>query len=238
MVDDQLQVSERLRAHYVEYYDESILEWRRVCAKYKARNIVDLSGAVPHETVVDIGAGEGSVSAELARLGFSSQIHCLEMSDSALEFIRAQQVPGIVSVEQMDGVRIPYGDKHFDLAMASHVLEHVEHERAFLYEAARVAKHLYIEVPLEDTFRAADGFTSNEEGHINFYNKKTIRKLVETSGLEVIDLRLFDIPYEAQTFHSRLKGSIKFGIRRAFGLFGLGMASRLFTYHCGVLCRT
>jgi hypothetical protein len=35
-----------------------------------------------------------------------------------------------------DGYRIPYGDKRFDLAVLSHVVEHLEHPRLLLYEAS------------------------------------------------------------------------------------------------------
>jgi len=233
-----VRVSGELEAHYDAFYNENVLEWRRLGAKYKVQNLVAMCAEVPHVTVLDIGAGNGAVAAELVRIGFSKSIHCVEISESALKFLRQRSCAKIVSSQAFDGMHIPFPDKYFDLAYSSHVLEHVEHERAFLVEAARVAKCLFIEVPLEDSFRSSPHFVPTDVGHINFYNRKTIRKLIESSGIKVLEQRLFDTPYEVLAYRGQLKGSTKLVIRRSTGALGTSFASRIFTYHCGLLCRT
>ena len=46
---------------------------------------------------------------------------------------------GLVESKLFDGARVPYPDNSFDLAYMSHVVEHLEHPRQLIYEAARVA---------------------------------------------------------------------------------------------------
>ena len=81
-------------------------------------------------------------------------------------------------------------DARFDLAVLSHVLEHAEHPRRLLAEASRVARVLFVEVPLEDTWRLARDFTPDAVGHINFYSMASLRRLVQSCGLEVLDERV------------------------------------------------
>ena len=75
-----------------------------------------------------------------------------------------------------DGYRTLYADNQFDLVLLSHVVEHVEHPRLLLYEAARVGKRLFVEVPLEDNVRLSDDFVFDHVGHINVYSRKTMRR--------------------------------------------------------------
>lgn len=229
--------SPEILEHYDGYYDDSILKWRQLGAKFKAQNIVQMCAGVKHDSVLDIGAGEGSVSFALTGAGFSTNIQCLEISSSALEYIRRNKASESVRDMGYDGTTIPFPDDHFDLAFASHVLEHVENERIFIREAARVAKYLFIEVPLEDTLRSPSIYSPDGVGHINFYNRKTIRKLLESIGLQVMELKLFHTPYEVFAFSGAVSGAFKYSICRSAALFGHKFASALFTYHCGILCR-
>lgn len=236
--EPRIQVDEALQKSYDEYYAQGESAWRALGARSKAENIIRMCASVPHARVVDIGAGEGAVSAELARRGFSSQIHCLEISDSGVEVIRSRDLAAVTEVRKFDGYHMPYPDGHFDLAFASHVLEHVEHERTFLYEARRLARHLFIEVPLLDTLRLPEDFVPDRVGHINFYNRKTIRHLLQSSGLEVIDQRLFGAPLAVQrAVGGRVAGTARFLARGAIDLASRRLAARLFVYHCGLLCR-
>ena len=68
-----------------------------------------------------------------------------------MEAIRAKNIPGLFDCKVFDGYTIPYDDNAFDLVVLSHVVEHVEHPRKLLYEAKRVARYVFIEVPLEAT---------------------------------------------------------------------------------------
>lgn len=66
-----------------------------------------------------------------------------------------------------------FGDNFFDLAILSHVLEHVEFPRVLIRTAQRVAKYVFWEIPLEDNFRLPDRLQNagsfQDAGHINFF---------------------------------------------------------------------
>jgi ubiquinone/menaquinone biosynthesis C-methylase UbiE len=228
-------VRENLRRIYDGYYAGHDAAWRELCAKHKAANIMALCVAVPHTTIVDIGAGDGAVAAVLAAQRFADDLHCLEVSSSGVDAIRKRGIPGGL-VSQFDGYHMSFPDKTFDLGIASHVLEHVEHERVFLSEACRVCRYLFVEVPLEDTVRLPIDHRPSDVGHINFYSFKTIRRLLQTCGLEVLDQRLLDIPLDVHRYESGWRGIGKFAVRRAAAMVSKRLASRVFTFHCALLC--
>ena len=114
--------------------------------------------AVPHASLLEIGAGEGALLARLAELGFASALHAAEISESGVQAIRARGIPGLIDCRRFDGETLPWADASFDLAVLSHVLEHAEHPRRLLAEATRVARAVFVEVPLEDTWRLPRDF--------------------------------------------------------------------------------
>ena len=235
---ERIAVNAALQTAYDSYYEEGTSEWRALNAKYKVDNIINMAAGISHNSVLDIGAGEGAVSAMLLQMNFCSEIRCLEVSESGVKTIKNRKLSGIRDVRKFDGYCIPYSDGTFDLAIASHVLEHVEHERVFLYEARRVAKHLFIEVPLEDTFRMPHNYKANKEGHVNFYNYRTVRHLLQSSRFEVLDQRLLPHSLEVHQYsQGTVKGTMHWGVRSVLDKIHRGLTARIFTYHCGILCR-
>jgi SAM-dependent methyltransferase len=206
-------------------------EWRRRCAVDKAANVVALASAVPHARVVELGAGEGALLARLAELGFARELAALEVALGAVEAIRARGIPGLVSAARFDGYAAPHADGAFDLAILSHVVEHAEHPRALLREAARVARHVVVEVPLEDTWRLPRDFALDATGHLNFYSPRSLRHLVQSCGLEVLAERVANPGRAVQ--RSAARWLAKELLLRA----APALATRAFTYHGALLCR-
>ncbi len=233
---DMPTVSPALQDKYDAYYPGQS-DWRTLGAKDKARHIVELCRRISPEAILDVGAGEGSVLEELSTLGFGKRSWAAEISGSGVATIEARGIANLTEVVKFDGYSLPYEDLKFDLSVASHVLEHVEHERIFLKEIARVARYVFIEVPLEDTWRLGRAGLQNDIGHINFYTMDSVRRLVESCGLEVIEQELFDVSLPMMSVHNRPVGLLKFLIRRSAILLSRRLASRLFTYHACLLCR-
>ena len=81
----------------------------------------------PVMRLLDIGAGDGAVLAELQRRQIAREFYAHEISDSGLRAIQARGLPQLVWARHFDGYHIEAQDQEFDLGITAHVLEHVEH---------------------------------------------------------------------------------------------------------------
>src|SRR5215471_15096125 len=180
-------VSLKLKEHYEQgYADYSRTEWRALGALHKSANIMQLCRDVPHESILEIGAGDGAVLELLRKNNFGSEWHALEISDSAVALLKSKGF----DAEAFDGGHVTRPNKSVDLVVMSHVVEHLEHPRILLEEAARVGSHVCIEVPLEHTVRLKDENVFRPVGHINYFTARTARMLLLSVGYEVIATRL------------------------------------------------
>jgi hypothetical protein len=112
----------------------------------------------------------------------------------------------------------------------------VEHPRQLLYEAARVAKYVFVEVPLEDTIRLPDDFVFDKVGHINFYSSKTIRRLLQSCNLRIIR-QIITNPAKGTFTHKKgAKGLINYYVKQFLLRAAPRVATRIFTYHAALVC--
>jgi len=234
------EVSEALRAHYSDHYRGPTV-WRTAGAADKVANLLRLCSGLDCDGVLEIGAGDGAVLAGLAERGFGRRRFGLELSPTALDAARERGVQGVASLARFDGARLPFADASLDLAVLSHVVEHLEHPRALLYEAARVARFVFVEVPLEDTWRLPQHYRPDPTGHINSYTLRGIRRLLESCGLEVLAEHVshptraaYALRPELGPLRSRAHWAVKQTLLAAVP----GLAQRLFTYHGALLCRS
>jgi ubiquinone/menaquinone biosynthesis C-methylase UbiE len=233
---NEVKTSAQLQKNYDNYYEEGESEWRRLGAMSKAENIISLCSSLPHNSILEIGAGEGAILRRLSELGFCQELFALEISSSGVEAIKNKKIPQLVECQSFDGYHIPYGNDKFDVALLSHVVEHVEHPRQLLYEASRIAKFLFIEVPLEDNIRLPRDFTFDKVGHINFYSPKTIRQLIQSCNLRVLNQITTNPTKETYTFQHGKKGLIKYFIKQALLKTSPKLATGLFSYHSALVC--
>lgn len=230
------EVSQHLSETYSEYYQEGTSEWRMLGAQGKASNIVDLCQDLPIESVLEIGAGEGAVLHTLSDRGFGQDLFALEISPSGVEQIQNRGIARLREAKLYKGYDVPYADDSFDLAILSHVIEHVEHPRILLCEAKRIAKYVFIEVPLEDNAGLSWDFEPDSVGHINFYSPKTIRSLVQTCGFRVLDQMTVNAPKSVYTFGGGSSGLLKYYIKEAALRLVPSVATRRFTYASAMVC--
>jgi ubiquinone/menaquinone biosynthesis C-methylase UbiE len=230
-------VNAQLLENYSTYYDDLDSTWRKIGAVEKASNIIDLCSPFPHDSILEVGAGDGSVLAQLSGRDFCKKMFALEISPSGVHAIVEKKIPSLVNVELFDGYNIPYSDKEFDLVALTHVVEHVEHPRKLLYEAGRVGKFVFIEVPLEDNWRLPLDYTFDKVGHINFYSPRTIRRLVQTCGFTVLDQRITNRSKNGYVYQDKAKGNIKYWLKEILLKLSPQIAVSAFTYHLSLVCK-
>lgn len=226
-----------LQQNYDGYYTDGESEWRCLGAIDKADNIVAMCAKIAHGSVLEIGAGDGSLLQQLSDRGFSEDLHALEISASGVQTIRSKNIAGLRDCQLFDGYTLPYDNDRFDLVVLSHVVEHLEHPRQLLAEAARVGRHLFVEVPLEDTLRMTSDYVADRVGHINFYSPKTIRRLLQTSELVVLAQRVTPASRAIHKYYGGFKGGVSHAIKAAVLAIAPSVAVRLFSYHSALLCR-
>ncbi|MFD0765944.1 class I SAM-dependent methyltransferase [Mucilaginibacter lutimaris] len=182
----KLQTSDNVKEAYDEFYKTHDEAWRMLGAKYKAYHIIDVCKGQSFEKVLEVGAGDGSILQKLSDYNFAPEFHAVEISESGVQHIRSRNIKKVVSVQEFDGYKLPFGDDSFDLIILSHVLEHVEHERLLLREIKRVAKNFVIEVPIDyknNVDKRINHFMAY--GHINMYTPTSLRYLLQTEGFEI-----------------------------------------------------
>jgi ubiquinone/menaquinone biosynthesis C-methylase UbiE len=231
-----IKTNDKLQENYENYYADEDAEWRRLGALDKADNIVRLCGSVPHQSVLEIGAGEGSILARLAELSFSDRLYALEISSSGIAAITSRAIPGLKEATIFDGYTVPYPDDSFDVAFMSHVLEHVEFPRRILYEAARVARYVFVEVPLEDISRQPSEYAFDKVGHINHYSPRTIRWLMQSSNLRVLAQEVTNPSRIVYTYAGGRRALLNYYVKKTLLNVMPSVATRHFSYHCAVLC--
>lgn len=175
-----------------------ISKWRFLGAKSKSRNIYNLAtnNKISRSRILEVGSGDGSILAWLDGLNFCDNVYALDISKSGVETIKSRNIPSITEVKQFDGYKIPYADNYFDIAVLSHVLEHVEYERILLRELQRVSKFQIIEVPIDYHDNADKTWVKFDSyGHINLYTPTKLRFLLKSEGFKVVDdcLGLIDL---------------------------------------------
>jgi SAM-dependent methyltransferase len=229
--------SAELQEFYENYYNDEVAKKRTITAVQSVDHIEFLCGG-PLGHVLDVGAGDGAVLQEIENRGIATSIEAVEISASGIERIESRKLKMLTSVQSFDGYKLPYPDQSFDLALAVHVLEHVEHERLFLRELSRVAKAVYIEVPLEHTFRLIRSIALGKPfGHINHYTQERFLNVLETSGLKPIRSRVFPNSLRLEKFvGGNAVGSIKHVIRSGWLRIAPFIAPKMFVYLGAALC--
>jgi SAM-dependent methyltransferase len=226
---------------------ERLGRWRALGARSKADHVAILcarAGLAPR-TVVEIGCGDGALLAAMADRGIGEVYDGFELSGPAAEIARSRRVPGARRIEAYDGARVPAADGEYDLAVLSHVLEHVTDPAALLAEAARVAPAVLVEVPLESNRSARRPQKVAEAraiGHIQAFDRTDIHRLATSAGLTIAADLTDPLPRAHHAFFAdaaaaRAKATAKWALRRAVWRAAPAAAEHWFTVHYACLLR-
>jgi SAM-dependent methyltransferase len=230
--------SPELHTFYENYYDDAVSRKREISAQETVDQIVTLNKDFPLGSVLDIGAGDGSVLSELEQRGLGEDLHAVEISGSGIERIKQRGLKRLKTVQSFDGYTLPFPDNSFDTALLVHVLEHVEHERLLLKEIRRVARRCYIEVPLEHTMSLRKSISIGKTfGHINYYSAGTFANVLDTAGLRPVAFATFAHSREyEQLLSGQIVGALKRAIRSTTLEIAPALATQMFVYIGAAIC--
>jgi len=217
--------------------------WRAMSAVAKAEHVTALArriGCDAPGVVAEVGCGDGAVLGELGRRGFGTTRVGFEISAAAVAI--AAERPEIDEAAVFDGTRLPAADGAYDLAFATHVLEHVPAPAPLLREMMRVARAVVVEVPLERNIsarRPAARAMSEAAGHVQRFDRAAIRRLVTDAGWQVRGEIVDPLGAEVHLFGrrspaARAKGRAKWAVRRALAV-SPALGTRLVTMHYALI---
>ena len=173
---------------------------------YGSKLLVKIFGSLLHGRVLEVGAGAGHVTIELAKR--SKQVVAVEPTPSLFTELRERTLP-LSNVSVIHGTLRDYVQREkassdasnslFDAIVYVNVLEHIEDdvtELSLAKELLRPSGFVIIVVPAHQWLYArVDQLT----GHFRRYSKRTMTNVVSSSGLTLHSLRYFDsvglVPY-------------------------------------------
>ena len=162
---------------------------KRLMAGFHAR-LDELWAAAAPESVLDVGCGEGVLTAEwAARLG-DRPVVGIDLDDPKLAAEWERRRRPNLEFRAAEATALDFADSEFDLAAAIEVLEHVPEPEATLAEMARVARRrLLVSVPREPLWRGLNvargaylGALGNTPGHVNHWSKRSFAALLSRYG--------------------------------------------------------
>jgi ubiquinone/menaquinone biosynthesis C-methylase UbiE len=148
--------------------------------------------AYPGRKVLNVGAGQGTLSRRLLACGFD--VTSTDLSDAAVDVLR-ERVGG--AVVKADATGLPFEDDTFDAVVLGEVLEHLEDDGLALRESRRVLRPggvLALSVPRNPAW-----FSRSDEwaGHVRRYLRIPLVELVERSGFEEVECLPWGFPMSA-----------------------------------------
>lgn len=185
-----------------------IAEWLAIAGAEKAASIARLAPPEVHN-IVEIGCGTGAVLAALDRIGFGQHYWACEPAANLADQI---DVDGITRLRDLERTTFDaaFHGRTFDLAVLSHVVEHLLAPADLIHQALHRARYVFIEVPIEQNFsgrvrmefnrmRGRDQLT-HSAGHVQFFSRRSTRLLVRYAGGELLNESGYfpRAPYAAQ----------------------------------------
>lgn len=165
------------------YAVEAVVEethWWFVGRRRLFRRELERADIPPGATILDVGTSTGANLRLLRNLGYA-RVTGLDVSPDAIRFCESK---GLGPVHQGDVCAIPFPDGHFDLVLATDVIEHVEDEPRALAEIRRVLApggRVLLTVP---AFQSLWGLQDEVALHQRRYRRGPLVDLVRRAGLQ------------------------------------------------------
>jgi SAM-dependent methyltransferase len=147
----------------------------------------------PQDTALDLGCGQGELTAVLAARG--ARAVGADVAEAALRRARARH-PGLTFVRvPLDGP-LPFADGEFSVIWASEVIEHVADTARWLTEARRVlapSGRLLLTTPAHGRLRLLLGgierYSEPLGDHLHLYSRRSLATVLGTLNFSAITIR-------------------------------------------------
>ncbi len=160
-------------------------------ARWRAA-VLELVALAAPRTLLDVGCGEGELTAEWANALPATRVLGADVAD----VVTARPRPNLAFEVIEPAPPLPHGDGAFDLVCAVESLEHMDDPEGALAEMARCARrHVLVSVPREPMWRALNVARGahltrlgNTPGHLGHFSARGLRRLLRGHG-RVVDFR-------------------------------------------------
>ena len=154
------------------------------------RDLDELFAQAAPQSILDVGCGEGVLTAQWADRLDGRRIVGIDLDDPKLRAEWEKRRRPNLEYRVEEATSLSFGDGEFDVATAIEVLEHVPEPEATLSEMARVAeRYLLVSVPREPIWRMLNmargaylGALGNTPGHLNHWSKVSFVSLLSRYG--------------------------------------------------------
>jgi 2-polyprenyl-3-methyl-5-hydroxy-6-metoxy-1,4-benzoquinol methylase len=168
---------------------------RRLMATFQ-RTLDELFAQAAPQSLLDVGCGEGILTARWAAQLGSGRVVGVDLEDPKLAAHWAAHRRANIQFLTIEDATLPFTENEFDLVAAIEVLEHVPDPELTVAEMVRVARsHLLVSVPREPLWRllnlARGAYVrelGNTPGHVNHFSRRGFVRLLALHGT-VIETR-------------------------------------------------
>ena len=152
------------------------------------------------QSVLDLGCGDGSFSAELLSAG--AEVTGVDVADEAIRRAKVR-APAADLLKLDDRQPLPFGDDQFDLVWCGETLEHLVDPGAMIAEARRVLKDggLFLvttpnQARLRVAFEALAGRPLEDRldprsDHLRFFTARTLKLMISDAGFHQVFVNSF-----------------------------------------------
>jgi SAM-dependent methyltransferase len=143
--------------------------------------VIEALGTPPTAQVLDVGCGTGANLRLLVELGFQDVIG-LDRSEEAIRWCAEKGLP---PVKRGDLCRLPFPEDHFDMILATDVLEHIDDEGAAVMELFRVLRPGGTLIASVPAFESLWGLQDQVSHHKRRYRREALSALLRAGGFHV-----------------------------------------------------
>jgi ubiquinone/menaquinone biosynthesis C-methylase UbiE len=173
----------------------------RSAGRFNSLNVVEFARVKPGQTVLEVGAGTGNFISLFSAL--TDDLIALDLTPGMLEQARLRHPK--LKLVLGDAFRLPLRTGSFDLAATAQALHHIWKPVDVLKELRRVVspdgRVLIVDSVATEKFEEVEAMNEldrlRDPSHAAFRSPLTMKVIVESAGLSVVDERLHE---EDQTF--------------------------------------